>query len=160
MNNKITLATIALLMAAMATPTYAKRNQHGDQNNYSNRHEDDATHVIDRRNQQSRRIEHGIANGELTRGEAHRLFKKQRKIHRLEHRFLADGYLANNERRILHNKRDRIGERIYAYKHNNRTRYNNRHGYRGHHRLSINSRQPRYGFSVYYDRPRFGGHSW
>ncbi len=81
---------------------------------------------------QHHRINHGIANGELTYREARRLRHHHRKIRRMRHHFLSDGRLSYRERRILERRLDHNSSRIYAYKHNRRHAYD-RGGYAHNH---------------------------
>ena len=90
-----------------------------------------------RQERQHDRIRHGIRNGELTRKEAKRLLKQQRRIAKLEHRFELDGHLDRAERRTLRRKLDAASQRIYRLKHNDRYRehrYRGRDGHAGHRR--------------------------
>ena len=74
---------------------------------------------VDRRQDKQRtRIVQGRRSGELTRGEARRLKKQQRKINRMERRFSSDGYLSGRERYRLERAQDRASKRIARLKHN------------------------------------------
>jgi len=74
---------------------------------------------VDRRQDKQRaRIVQGRHSGELTRGEAHRLKKQQKKINRMERRFSRDGYLSARERYRLERAQDRASRRIARLKHN------------------------------------------
>ena len=74
---------------------------------------------VDRRQDKQRsRIIQGRRSGELTRGEAHRLKKQQKKINRMERRFSRDGYLSARERYRLERAQDRASRRIARLKHN------------------------------------------
>jgi hypothetical protein len=79
---------------------------------------------VDRRqDRQHARIVQGRHSGELTRGEARRLKKQQKKINRMERRFSRDGYLSARERYRLELAQDRASRRI--------ARLKNNHVYRG-----------------------------
>ena len=79
--------------------------------------------LFDRLDRQQIRIERGIESGKLTRWEARKLMKQQRRIHRLAREFYADDHLGKRERRILNKKLDRASDRIHALKHNDEYRY-------------------------------------
>ena len=58
---------------------------------------------VDRRqNRQAKRIRHGVKNGSLTRKEARKLGKQQRRIHRAERRAMSDGALIKKEKVKFH----------------------------------------------------------
>jgi hypothetical protein len=68
---------------------------------------------IDRRQErQDYRIEQGIRDGSLTREEARRLERNQRRIQREEWRAKSDGVLTEHERMRLDAMQDREGRRI------------------------------------------------
>ena len=71
---------------------------------------------------QRERIRDGVHSGALTRGEAQRLRRQQRRIRRLEERFAQDGHLSRHERRKLNRALDRSSRRIARAKHNDRVR--------------------------------------
>ena len=82
---------------------------------------------------QENRIEHGIRKGELTRHEAGKLRKRQRKVERMFERFDKDGRLNRKERQKLQAALDRNGRTIKRLKHNDRrrdrgSRIHRRHG--------------------------------
>lgn len=104
---------VAALCLCAAAPAFA-----------GHRHE----RLHDRLDRQHIRIERGIESGELTRREARKLMKQQRRIHRLAREFYADDHLGKRERRILTQKLDRASDRIHALKHNDEYRHA---GYRG-----------------------------
>lgn len=79
--------------------------------------------LLDRLDRQQIRIERGIESGQLTRWEARKLMKQQRRIHRLARDFYADDHLGKRERRVLNKKLDRASDRIRALKHNDEYRY-------------------------------------
>lgn len=79
--------------------------------------------IDQRQANQERRIDHGIATGQLTEREATRLGRLQQHIDNLENKAKADGTVTKGERariaaaqdrasvRIAHEKHDRQGER-------------------------------------------------
>lgn len=80
---------------------------------------------IDRRlDRQSERIEQGIDSGELTRKEAKVLWKQHRRITKAKRKFVDDGDLSRKERRTLKRKLEKASDKIYALKHNDRSRRN------------------------------------
>lgn len=79
-----------------------------------------AGYFADRQQQQARRIQHGIASGQITPWEAKQLYKDQREIRRLKRYFTADGDLSRKEGVVLLKHLERSSHRIYRYKHNRR----------------------------------------
>jgi hypothetical protein len=79
--------------------------------------------VEGREENQRDRIEAGIHDGSLTRGEARRLIHQQANIERTERRFRSnDGHLGPRERVVLHRKQDRASKNIFRKRHNRRKR--------------------------------------
>lgn len=77
-----------------------------------------STPGIDQRQaNQERRIDQGIASGELTARETKRLEKEQGVIHRAEDKAKADGVVTAKERRRLHTMQDRASRDIRRQKH-------------------------------------------
>jgi hypothetical protein len=77
-----------------------------------------ATPGIDQRQaNQEKRIDQGIASGELTRREAHRMNRQQNRVDRAEDRAKADGTVTKAERAKLHTMQDRTSRHIYRQKH-------------------------------------------
>lgn len=70
-----------------------------------------------RRANQERRIEQGVASGQLTPRETRRLEREQRAIARAENRARADGQVTAQERRHLHHMQNRASRDIYRQKH-------------------------------------------
>ncbi len=126
-----TLWTIPLL-GMLAIPSAALADRYHDDRYDGNRFEQ-------RLDRQHLRIKQGVRSGELTRKEAKRLRKQQRRITRLESRFMRDGHLTRHERRTLRRELDAASDRIYRFKHNDRYRgetvtpytYGERYGYHG-----------------------------
>lgn len=86
--------------------------------------------VEKRQDRQQARIRQGLRSGELTRHEARKLRKQQRRVERLERRYAADGKFTKTERRRLVRALDRASDRIYRFKHNDLYRRSHRYGYR------------------------------
>jgi hypothetical protein len=77
-----------------------------------------ATPGIDRRQaNQEQRIDQGVASGQLTRREAHRLEHRQNAINRAEGQAKADGTVTAQERKQLHRMQDRASQGIHHQKH-------------------------------------------
>ena len=79
-----------------------------------------AANLKDRQRQQKQRIQHGLANGQITPREAKKLYRDQHQVRQLRRHFLADGDLSRRERRTLAKRMERSSDRIYRYKHNSR----------------------------------------
>ena len=81
------------------------------------------TPVLDQRQQNQRaRIVEGVRSGELTRPEARRLIKGERRLHRHERRAKRDGDVTARERARLHREANRMSKRIGRQKHDGQTR--------------------------------------
>jgi hypothetical protein len=78
--------------------------------------------VNKRQHNQRARIVHGVKSDALTRPEAKRLVKTQKRIHRQEMRYKSDGQLTPRERADLHRDLTRSSKRIYRQKHDGQTR--------------------------------------
>jgi len=77
-----------------------------------------ATPGIDKRQaNQEKRIDQGVASGELTKREARRLEKQQAHINKAENKAKADGVVTAAERKRLHHKQDNASANIYRQKH-------------------------------------------
>jgi len=70
---------------------------------------------------QQQRIQQGINNGSLTRGEARYLEREQGRIDRAEDRMKADGNLSAQERQRLNQMQNQASQDINRLEHNNRT---------------------------------------
>ena len=82
---------------------------------------------IDRRQaNQERRIEHGLRDGSLTRGEAHRLTDQQRRIDQMEREARRDGYVSQREAAEIRRAQNFASRSIWRERHDYDTR-----GYRG-----------------------------
>lgn len=75
-----------------------------------------------RQSNQLERIADGVAEGDLTRGEARRLLAGQRHVNRLERRTHADGNVTRGERIRLERAQDNQSGRIFRLRHNGRGR--------------------------------------
>ena len=81
-----------------------------------------ATPGVDQRQaNQEKRIDQGIASGQLNKREAHRLNHQQNAVDRAENKAKADGSVTKAERRHLHKMQDRGSRRIYKQKHDAQT---------------------------------------
>lgn len=109
MKNTVKIAITTLVSALLVAPNLAFSHENG-------------TRVHDRLQRQQQRIERGVENGALTRQEAKKLKKEQRKIRKLARNFRSDGKLSRTEKAKLHKKLDRAGKRIWKLKHNDRVR--------------------------------------
>jgi hypothetical protein len=77
-----------------------------------------ATPGIDKRQaNQEKRIDQGVASGELTKREARRLEKQQAHINKAEGRAKADGVVTKAERARLHHEQDKASGNILRQKH-------------------------------------------
>ena len=83
------------------------------------------TPVIDQRQaNQEKRIDQGIASGQLTEREAARLDNQQDRIDRMEKKAKADGVVTKKERARIHDAQDRASRNIARQKHDRqRTRH-------------------------------------
>jgi uncharacterized membrane protein YebE (DUF533 family) len=73
---------------------------------------------------QERRIDQGIASGQLTQREAERLEKQKQHINTMENKAKSDGVVTKKERSRLHAAQDKASKKIYRQKHD---RQNSRH---------------------------------
>ena len=102
---RICLTLLGASLAAASIATWAQANPA-------------ATPGIDQRQaNQERRIEQGVASGELTPRETRRLEKEQAVIRRAEHKAKADGVVTPKERQHLHAMQDRASRDIRHQKH-------------------------------------------
>ena len=76
------------------------------------------TPVIDQRQaNQEKRIDQGIASGQLTEREANRLNKQQKHINKMEDHAKSDGVVTKKERARIHAAQDRASRNIARQKH-------------------------------------------
>ncbi len=81
-----------------------------------------ATPRVDQRQaNQEKRIDKGIASGELNKRETRRLEKEQAVVDKAEDKAKADGKVTKAERRRLHKMQDRSSRDIYRQKHDAQT---------------------------------------
>ena len=71
---------------------------------------------------QQKRINRGMASGELIPGEALRLEKEQRRIQKTKQEALKDGRVTPKERLSLERQQDRANKHIYRLKHNEKAK--------------------------------------
>jgi len=114
------LPILSILTAPVMASDYNRNDQRIDR----------IEHRLDR---QKWRIKQGVRSGELSRHETKRLRKQHRRIVKMKHRFLHDGYLNRHERRKLERKLNAASDRIYRLKHNNKQRNYRYGGYYRHH---------------------------
>ena len=77
-----------------------------------------AGRVTGRQIRQQKRIDQGIASGELTRWEVRRLEREQARIQRVKQEAWSDGYLSPGEKATLKVMQDKASMHIYQLKHN------------------------------------------
>jgi opacity protein-like surface antigen len=77
----------------------------------------DTPGIDQRQANQERRIDQGIASGQLTPREAARLDRQQDRIDRMENKAKADGVVTAKERARLHAAQDRASRNIAREKH-------------------------------------------
>ncbi len=82
------------------------------------------TPVIDQRQaNQERRIDQGIASGELNQREANRLNTQQEHINKIEDKAKADGVMTKGERARVDRAQDRASRHIAREKHDRQKRH-------------------------------------
>ena len=82
------------------------------------------TPVIDQRQaNQEKRIDRGIASGQLNEREANRLNKQQEHINKMEHRAKSDGVMTKKERARISAAQDRASGHIVREKHDRGMRH-------------------------------------
>lgn len=69
------------------------------------------------------RIDQGVAQGDITRREAAKLYREQEEIDQMQRYFLADGYLSRGEYVSLDEALDRAGQNIRHQAHDNEWRW-------------------------------------
>jgi len=77
-----------------------------------------AGYFADRQQQQARRIQQGIASGQITPWEAEQLYKDQYELRRLKRYFIADGDFSNKEGFVLLKHLEHSSDLIDRYTHN------------------------------------------
>lgn len=73
--------------------------------------------IDQRQANQERRIDQGVASGQLTEQEANRLNRQQEHINKMEDRAKADGVVTNRERARIEHAQDRASRNIAREKH-------------------------------------------
>lgn len=77
-----------------------------------------STPRIDQRQEnQEKRIDKGVATGQLTGKEATRLDKGQARVQKMEAKAMADGKMTKKERARMEHAQDRQSRKIYREKH-------------------------------------------
>ena len=111
MNKKV----VCLAIAAMLTATCFARTDKDDKRPENIHH---------RKLNQQARIRQGEKSGQLTRGEARHVEKKERAINKEEREMRAKngGKLTKQDRKILNHQQNQVSKQIYKNKHNNRKR--------------------------------------
>jgi hypothetical protein len=79
--------------------------------------------VNQRQERQMDRIQQGERSGELTKGEAHRMMKNERRINNFERTARADGKIGPGEFRKLERMQNRESNAIYKQKHDGQERH-------------------------------------
>jgi opacity protein-like surface antigen len=77
----------------------------------------DTPRIDQRQAHQEQRIDKGIASGELTKREAHRMNRQQNAVNRAEDKAKADGVVSAQERKRLTKAQNATSKRIYRQKH-------------------------------------------
>jgi hypothetical protein len=77
----------------------------------------DTPRIDQRQANQEQRIDQGIASGELTKREAHRMNRQQNAVNRAEDRAKADGVVTAQEKKRLTKAQNTTSKRIYRQKH-------------------------------------------
>ena len=99
---KTMVLTVGVLMLGMSGMAFAQAE----------------TPVIDQRQaNQEKRIDQGIASGQLNEREANRLDRKQNRIDRMENRAKADGVVTDKERARIGAAQNRASRHIAREKH-------------------------------------------
>lgn len=80
-------------------------------------HAQSTPRIDQRQANQDRRIEQGIASGQLTEQEAARLEKGQAHVQQMENQALTDGTMTKRERARIEHAQDRQSRRIARQKH-------------------------------------------
>lgn len=92
---------VTVLAAALASPAFAQSTPRIDQ----------------RQANQEKRIDQGVASGELNKREAARLEKGQARVNRMENKAKADGVVTKGEKAAIRNAQDNQSKRIAKQKH-------------------------------------------
>ena len=112
MKSMATSAVLAALLAGtVALPVAAAERERG---------------INQRQNVQQNRIQRGVQQGDLTRGEASRLRGEARSVRREATAFRADGNFSAGERRQVNRDLNRTSRDIYQQRHDAQRRFGNR----------------------------------
>lgn len=84
----------------------------------------DTPRIDQRQANQERRIDEGIASGQLNQREAARLDKQQDHIDNMENKAKSDGVMTKKERARLHAAQDRASKNIARQKHDRQGKRN------------------------------------
>lgn len=77
----------------------------------------DTPRIDQRQANQEKRIDQGIASGELTKREARRMNRQQNVVNRAEDKAMADGVVTAQEKKGLTKAQNATSKRIYRQKH-------------------------------------------
>jgi hypothetical protein len=102
-----TLAAAVLAFTAIAAPAQTAASAPGT----------NTPRIDQRQANQEKRIDQGIASGELTKREAHRMNRQQAAVNKAEDKAKADGTVTAQERRRLAKAQDQTSRNIYRQKH-------------------------------------------
>src|SRR6185436_14766391 len=81
------------------------------------------TPAIDKHQEGQRdRVKQGVASGQLTHKEAHRLRSKEADVRQEKRAAKADGSVSAEERASIRKKQDKVGKDIYNQKHDTATK--------------------------------------
>lgn len=82
----------------------------------------EARRMDKRENRQGQRIHQGIKSGEVTKREAKKLIRGQKKVHAMENQAMADGDFSLEEKARIEHAQDKQSKKIFRAKHNERDR--------------------------------------
>jgi hypothetical protein len=108
MNTLLYVVFVGTLAAAAPSPAEAAQREPG---------------VNARQHNQQHRMQQGVRQGDLTRGETRRLQNQARDIRREEHAFRSDGQFTRGERREVHRDLNHLSRDIYRERHDAQRRF-------------------------------------
>ena len=76
------------------------------------RWDDRSANINERESRIRARIDRGINDGRITRGEANRLYRELRDVEAKERAFRSDGYIDRRENRVLTAELDRLADHV------------------------------------------------
>jgi len=82
----------------------------------------EARRVDKRENRQGHRIQQGIRSGEVTKREAKKLIRGQKKVHAMEEQARAEGNFSLEEKARIEHAQDKQSKKIFRAKHNEQDR--------------------------------------